>query len=220
MKLALPTYALLALALTACADRGADDNSVAPAPPVLDQPAEDVPPATVPPGTPMPSDNPMAPRDTDTGAMPAAGTIGFEGFGPARFRADAEAVRQAWGSELDGLPGQGDVCYYLTPPIEPGSSYAVAFMIENNAFARIDVARANIVAPGGGEIGMSAEQIEALYPQLERRDHKYVEGGHYLRVVDPDGGAGVMVFETEADGVVDEWRIGVPPQVDYVEGCS
>ncbi len=217
MKLAAPKWTLLVLVLTltACADRGADDDAAALTPPVLDQPIEDVPPATAPPGTPMPLS-----EDEDSGAMPAEGAITFDGFGPARFGDDAEAVRQAWGGELDGLPGQDVVCYYLAPPIEPGSSYAVAFMIENDGFARIDVARTGIDAPGGGGIGMSAEQIEALYPQLERRDHKYVEGGQYLRVVDPDGGTGVLVFETGADGVVDEWRIGVPPQVDYVEGCS
>jgi hypothetical protein len=28
------------------------------------------------------------------------------------------------------------------------------------------------------------------------------------------------VFETDAGGTVTEWRAGVPPQVDYVEGCS
>jgi hypothetical protein len=30
----------------------------------------------------------------------------------------------------------------------------------------------------------------------------------------------VLLFATDADGRVNEWRIGVPPQVDYVEGCS
>lgn len=215
MKLVLPTLALLAVALVACADRGADD-AAAPAatPPAVDQPVEDVPPATAPPTAPAP-----AATESAAGAMPAAGAIAFAGFGPAAFGADAEAVRQAWGGELDGLPGQDVACYYLTPPIEPGSGYAVAFMIENGKFARIDVARAGVSAPGGGEIGMSAEQIESLYPDLQRQAHKYVEGGEYLRVTDPEGGDGVLVFETE-DGVVDEWRIGVPPQVDYVEGCS
>lgn len=215
MKPVLPTLALLAVALAACADRGADDAATpATTPPVVDQPFEDVPPATAPQAMPLP-----AATEPAAGAMPAAGAITFAGFGPAGFGADAEAVRQAWGSELDGLPAQDVACYYLAPPIEPGSGYAVAFMIEDGKFARIDVARAGISAPGGGGIGMSAERIESLYPGLQRQAHKYVEGGEYLRVTDPGGGDGVLVFETE-DGAVDEWRIGVPPQVDYVEGCS
>ena len=41
-----------------------------------------------------------------------------------------------------------------------------------------------------------------------------------FRIEDPAGGKGVLVLELDKDGHVDEWRIGVPPQVDYVEGCS
>jgi hypothetical protein len=29
-----------------------------------------------------------------------------------------------------------------------------------------------------------------------------------------------LVFEIDADGRVTAWRAGLPPQVDYVEGCS
>ena len=41
----------------------------------------------------------------------------------------------------------------------------------------------------------------------------------WRRIEDPDG-EGVLVFETDASGRVTEWRAGLPPQVDYVEGCS
>lgn len=215
MKPALPMLAVLALALGACADRDADDATAPAAAPVADQPTDDVPPANAPqPTTPAPAST------TAAGAMPAEGTITFAGFGPARFGAGAEAVRQAWGRELNASPGQDAVCYYLIPQSPPGEGYVVAFMIEAGKFARIDVAREVVTAPGGGEIGMSADQIESLYADVKRQGHKYVEGGEYLRVADPEGGEGVLVFETEADGIVDEWRIGVPPQVDYVEGCS
>jgi len=221
MKPVLPTlgWLALALALVACADRDTE-GTAAPEPrapataAAVEQPAGEMPPANPPSGS-QPS-----PAIDAAGPMPATGAIGFEGFGPAPFGADAEAVRQAWGGELDGLPRQGDACYHLSPPIPPGSGFALAFMIEHDEFVRIDVAREGIDAPGGGEVGMSTGQVEALYPDLERRDHKYVEGGRYLRVEDPDGGDGVLVFETGADGIVTAWRVGVPPQVDYVEGCS
>lgn len=213
MKPALPMLAVLALALGACADRGADDATAPAVAPVVDQPTDDVPPANAP--------QPTTPASTAAaGAMPAEGTITFAGFGPARFGADAEAVRQAWGRELTGSPGQDAVCYYLIPQSPADEGNAVAFMIEAGKFARIDIGREGITAPGGGGIGMSADQVESVYADVKRQDHKYVEGGEYLRVADPEGGEGVLVFETGADGVVDEWRIGVPPQVDYVEGCS
>ncbi|TQC57293.1 lectin, partial [Pantoea dispersa] len=34
------------------------------------------------------------------------------------------------------------------------------------------------------------------------------------------GQSGVLVFETDAAGKVVAWRVGLPPQVDYVEGCG
>ena len=40
---------------------------------------------------------------------------------------------------------------------------------------------------------------------------------------DPAGGKGVLVFEVDGtgdDARATTWRIGLPPQVDYVEGCS
>jgi len=40
-----------------------------------------------------------------------------------------------------------------------------------------------------------------------------------LRVTAPQG-TGALVFETDAQGRVTRWRAGVPPQVDYVEGCG
>ena len=65
----------------------------------------------------------------------------------------------------------------------------------------------------------SAELI-ALYPgRIEERPHKYTGGAAYLRVTEP-GSDAVLLFETGADGVVKSWRVGLPPQVDYVEGCG
>jgi len=29
-----------------------------------------------------------------------------------------------------------------------------------------------------------------------------------------------LLFETDAAGKITRWRVGVPPQIDYVEGCS
>ena len=67
---------------------------------------------------------------------------------------------------------------------------------------------------------MAASEIAAIYPgRIEERPHKYVDGAKYLRVT-RDGSEAVLLFETDAQGRVEEWRIGLPPQVDYVEGCG
>ena len=146
----------------------------------------------------------------------------FEGFGPVRFGEGAESLRELWkgGLEGDADPADPQACYYLFPRARPQHGHGTAFMIERGRFVRVDVDQAGAVAPGGGRIGMDAEQIHALYPgQVEEAPHKYVEGGRYLRVV-ADGSPAVLVFEVDADGQVRSWRVGLPPQVDYVEGCG
>ena len=211
MKLALPMLTLLVLSMAACADRGADDAATTTPPVAVDQPSEDVPPATAPPGTRMPGD--PAPADE------AAGPARFDGYAAARFGMSAEEVTAAWDGELNGEPAaDGSSCFHLNPVGQPDIAY-FALMFEGGEFVRYSVSNETMTAPGGGEVGMDATQIQALYPGAEQQNHKYVEGGHYLRVSEA-GGDGVLVFETDADDVVTEWRVGVPPQVDYVEGCS
>ena len=69
----------------------------------------------------------------------------------------------------------------------------------------------------------TATDIAKLYPgRFEARPHHYTDG-EYLRIPDPAGGTGVLVFETDGrgdDAKVVAWRVGLAPQVDYVEGCS
>lgn len=155
--------------------------------------------------------------------FPADGVIGFHGFGPAAFGADQEAVRMSWGRDLgDAVPAEPGGCYCLAPQPrpEPGPD-RIAFMIDGERFVRIDVAAPDIVAPGGGRVGMLAEEVRSLYGDaVEERLHKYVEAGRYLRIPDPQGSEAVLLFETGADGRVGGWRIGLPPQVDWVERCG
>lgn len=200
----------LVLSLAACGERP-PEPAVVPTPPAAsDQPAADVPPATAPTPT------------TAMASMPAPGAIGFGGFGPARFGSNEEQVRMAWGADLgDARPAESGGCYQLMPQPRGASGYRIAFMFEGGKFARIDVDAPDIEAPGGGKVGMSAQEIGRRYAgRVHEQNHKYVEGGRYLRIGAPDAGAGVLLFETDAAGRVTSWRIGVPPQVDYVEGCS
>lgn len=186
----------------------ADAPAVAPG---VDQPPHDVPPATA--------------SEVALGSLrvaaPAEGTITFAGFGPAAFGGTAEDVRQAWGGDLgDAQPSEPGGCYYLIPQPLGSAGFRTAFMIEGDRFARIDVRDASVTAPGGAKVGMGADEVRALYPTAEEQPHKYDPAGKVLRVADAGGGNGVLVLELDKDGRVDEWRIGVPPQVDYVEGCS
>jgi len=213
MKPVLPILLLAACAI-GCTDQAA--------PPATPAAAEAASPVDAP-STPAPA----MPASATGGSLrvdaPAPGTITFNGFGPAAFGADAEQVRIAWGGDLgDAGPDEPGGCYYLIPqPVGP-EGYRTAFMVEGDAFVRIDVRRDDVLAPGGGKVGMTRAQLAALYPALEAEPHKYTDG-QYLRIPDPAGGKGVLVFEVDGTGdgaKATTWRIGLAPQVDYVEGCS
>jgi hypothetical protein len=68
---------------------------------------------------------------------------------------------------------------------------------------------------------MDETALEGLYgKRLQAAPHKYVEGGHYLSMSASGVASSKLVFETDAAGKATAWRVGLPPQVDYVEGCS
>ena len=133
-----------------------------------------------------------------------------------RFGMDEAAARATWVGGLNGEASDG--CHYLNPNGAKPPAY-LAFMFDGGKFVRYDVGNDDIEAPGGGRRGMDTADIEALYAgRVRATPHKYTDG-QYLRIED-EAGDGVLVFETDASGVVTEWHAGVPPQVDYVEGCS
>lgn len=201
--------ALLALLLTlaACAPR---EEQATPAP------------AGALPAAQQPAATPQEPERSAAGER-VSQAIRFGGFGPARFGAGEEAVRQAWGRGLtDGPQVEGGACRYLyfSPQGEVGPPYPLAFMIVDGTFARLDVHAAEYSAPGGGRVGMGAEEIRSRYRgRLEEQPHKYTEG-KYLIVSPKKGGDARLIFETDAAATVTEWRIGLPPQVHWVEGCA
>jgi len=133
------------------------------------------------------------------------------GVGAARFGMDFDEIEDSWQGGFRG-EDSGE-CFYAN---EDGAGPALMF--ERGRFVRYDVDTPGLRAPGGGRVGMEYTEILEAYGQVERLPHKYTDG-EYLRVESPDGNS-VLLFETDPDGVITRWRMGVEPQVDYVEGCS
>lgn len=165
-----------------------------------------------------------AQRRVEQPPMPARSVeeaqVDFNGIGPLHWDMDAAAVRRAWGRPLYPLQPAADAqaCHYLSPHADRRD---LLFMFEGDRLRRVDVRTTDKVAPGGGRVGSSVETLQRLYAgRIEAQPHKYVAGGQTLVVTPPFGGAARLVFEAGADGVVTAWRIGLPPQVDHVEGCS
>lgn len=149
----------------------------------------------------------------------STGQASFAGFGAMRFGMDEAAFRQAWGGELKTqAPSQGSTCAYFYP-VWAKTPPDLAFMFEQGKFVRYDVTSVKEVAPGGGAVGMSKDELLRRYDrQGEEQPDKYQPGASTFRVRG-DGDAAV-VFQIGTDGKVSRWRVGVPPQVDYVEGCG
>ena len=215
-KLAVrPLLAALVLGLAACSpspapDAGADTVDVGLAPPPMDAAPADVPAdaaVAAPVGAPLGEYDPAVVR--------------YGGFGPADFGKDEEAVRIAWGRPLApaGLAGSQE-CYYLEMDPRPAEG-GIAFMFEGGGFVRYDVFGTAQVAPGGFTVGALASDVLATFgSRVEQEPHKYLEGGRYLVVSPEFGEPGRLVFEVNSAGVVTQWRMGLPPQVHYVEGCA
>ena len=185
-------------------------------------PTEDVAPAATaeqPAETPAPAPEATAPDAVGTPPV-SEGQAGFAGYGDMKLGSTAEEAKTAWAGELNGKPGEAGGCYYLTPKwVKKPSDFA--FMIEGDKFVRYDVGTDKETAPGGGKVGMSVDQLDKLYAGgLQSTPHKYVQGGQYLSIAASSVAPSKLVFETDAAGKVSAWRVGLSPQVDYVEGCS
>ncbi|WP_040453097.1 MULTISPECIES: hypothetical protein [Hydrocarboniphaga] len=200
----------IAFALLASCKQQSEPGSIAPGP-ASQPPTAESPQTQAVPGS--PADAPASFAET--------APIGFEGFGPAHFGDDEESVRQSWGRPLKITGTDQDSCRLLIPEPRIGSTYRIVFMLEDKKLVRYVVDVDQYLAPGGLKVGASADEVLKAYAgHVEAMPHKYVEGAQYLVVTPPQGGDKRLLFETDAQGKVIAWRIGLMPQVMYVEGCS
>lgn len=162
------------------------------------------------------------PNEAPSQRKPAnSNPAGFNGFGPAKFGGDEESVRISWGRPLKATkPDEGMSCYYLYSDSMPHQR-GISFMLEEGRFVRYDVRDPRQKAPGNIVVGDSSTAIMQAYAgHVHNQPHKYIEGAHTLIVTPPQAKSARLIFETDANDKVTEWRVGVPPQVYYVEGCS
>ena len=205
MKRYLILAAAVALALSACKQETTVEAPMAAADPA---------PAT-PPGT-----EPVVPAEPAVVVAPAS-QASFTGYGDMKLGSTLEQAKTAWAGELqESKPAEGSTCHYLMPKwVSKASEFG--FMVEEGKFVRYDVGTDKEIAPGGGKVGMVVEQLMLLYGgSLQSAPDKYVEGGKVLTITAPDGSPAKLVFQVDGVGSVTGWRVGLPPQVDYVEGCS
>lgn len=157
-------------------------------------------------------------------AIPPSGDSRMDGYGTLDFGMSAEEAHAGWNGNPLEPAGQVDdpmACHLLVPAGQP-SPPELAFMFEDDLFVRYSVASKEITAPGGGRVGMDEAALQGLYGRsLQVMPHKYVEGGKVLLSREDAGGLpSQLAFELDADGRVTAWRVGMAPQVGYMEGCG
>jgi hypothetical protein len=145
----------------------------------------------------------------------------YAGFGAAHFGMTSKEIREAWGAPLNGnAPANSGDCYVLTPA-SAKSPHDLSAMVVGDKFVRYDVGTADETAPGGGKVGMSADEIRSLYAgRIREQPDKYVPGGVDMRVSADDDSGAALIFQTDAGGKVTGWRIGQSPAIVFTEGCS
>ena len=205
MKRYLILAAAVALALSAC-----KQETTVEAPMAAADPAPATPPVT----------EPVVPAEPAVVVAPAS-QASFTGYGDMKLGSTLEQAKTAWAGELqESKPAEGSTCHYLMPKwVSKASEFG--FMVEEGKFVRYDVGTDKEIAPGGGKVGMSVEELQKLYGgALKASPHKYTQGGQYLSMDAGDVAPTRLVFEVDAAGKVTSWRVGLSPQVEYVEGCS
>lgn len=153
------------------------------------------------------------------GSQSGPPTVHGDGFGAVRFGMKVAEAEQALGHKLVQLnAGDDDSCRYYKPE---GALPGLAFMTADGVVVRLDVQPgSDIVTDTGAKNGDAEAHVLELYKgRVEVQPHKYTgPEGHYLVVKGGDGKV-QLVFETDGSKVLN-YRAGVEPQVQYVEGCS
>jgi hypothetical protein len=171
-----------------------------------------------------PSAVPAASSPADSAAgQDAAWTLRHDGIGPLRVGMTVDEARAALGQFRGILPDPGGppdslACgYAMSVRLPPG----VRVMLEEARVVRVEVDSGSVPTAEGARIGDTETRIQQLYSgRMEVQPHKYTDG-HYLivRPTEASDTTHLLVFETDGR-VVERFRGGQRPQVEYVEGCA
>ena len=125
---------------------------------------------------------------------------------------------------------QSAVCkYYLPEVYDAGKAMRTApidgigLMVVNDQVIRIDIWPGSPVQTRSGlGIGSTIEEVQTAYDgDVEVTPHPYTDG-NYVTLTPDAAGSNLysLVFETDREGVVTQFRAGQLPAVTWTEGCS
>ena len=143
---------------------------------------------------------------------------------PRSLATNEEAVRMAWGHPLTtGSGAEGSPCRILAMDPPPDNGRGIRFMLDDGHVRALRRRRA--AARGAGRHRRRRRRSTRCAPRLRgastSRPLKYVEGGKELIVSAARRRRSRGSSSRSASAARSaNWRIGVPPQVYYVEGCG
>lgn len=160
--------------------------------------------------------------EPETAEMPSTScnAVSLTGYCGVEYGMSAKAAKVAYPDELNSdVMFEGDpletACYYLN---DTSGEYKFGFMVEGGSVLRVDVRTPDIPTDLGAKVGMTRDQILALYPNATSEPNKYTPEIADI-IVQGENGA-KLVFLFTQDQILDNYHAGISPGVDYVEGCS
>lgn len=153
-----------------------------------------------------------------TADQPAALTVSPEGVGAVRIGATLAQLNAALGEQLRPAYDVNPECDYVDPAALPPG---IALMVDQDTIVRIDVDTTGIPTAEGAVVGDTEARVLELYAgRVTVQPHKYTgPEGHYLVVTWPADTLHLLIFETDGKKVLN-YRAGIRPAVEYVEGCA
>jgi hypothetical protein len=156
------------------------------------------------------------PKPADTAATAQAPAVSLVGYNLVRLGETARELSIAGDSAAAANPKHAS-CHLAHPASFPPGAKV---MLLGDVVERIDIDSAGIRTAEGAQVGDSEPRIFELYRgRVASLPHKYLKDGHNLVVWEPSSGTSRFVFETDGKKVL-RYRVGRPPAIDLVEGCS
>lgn len=139
-------------------------------------------------------------------------------FGPVQIGWTVAQLNAALGDSLKPTFEISDQCDQLAPVAFPAGTSA---MVLGDTVVRVDVYDPGILTPEGTGVGdTEARLLEAYGSRAAVTPHKYSgPEGHYVTVPDATDPRRMTIFETDGITVLN-YRAGIAPGVQYVEGCA
>lgn len=157
--------------------------------------------------------------------------ISIGGLGPVRLGMTIqEAANAAQVSFVIAPRTKSEVCQYYLPEVydpekeaRTASIDGIGLMVVNDQVIRIDIWPGSPVKTlSGVGIGATVEDVETVYDtQVDVTPHPYTEGSYLTLTPDAaNSNLYTLVFETDKNGKVTQFRTGQFPAVTWAEGCS